>query len=163
MIALSTKPRTAGPTRPALPSHGTSSGTPPLCCAILTTFWAEALALELKPLGIHATVIKPGFFRTDCLDPRSWSVSPAQIDDYTDTAAGAMRGTAVNANHRQRGDPAKLAKALLTLVDAADPPLRMPFGSDTVRRIEAKTRLWPMRWPAGATLPHRPTPHPDGY
>lgn len=27
---------------------------------------------------------------------------------------------------------------LMTVVDAADPPLRMPFGSDTVRRIETK-------------------------
>jgi NAD(P)-dependent dehydrogenase (short-subunit alcohol dehydrogenase family) len=31
----------------------------------------EALALELKPLGIHATVIEPGLFRTDFLDASS--------------------------------------------------------------------------------------------
>ena len=70
----------------------------------------EALALELKPLGIYATVIEPGFFRTDFLDPRSLFVSPAHIDDYTDTAAGAMRSTVVNANHRQPGDPARLVR-----------------------------------------------------
>ena len=97
----------------------------------------EALALELKPLGIHATVIEPGFFRTDFLDARSLSVSPSQIDDYAETA-GAMRSFAATANHAQPGDPAKLARALLTLVDAGDPPLRMPFGSDAVRRIETK-------------------------
>jgi NAD(P)-dependent dehydrogenase (short-subunit alcohol dehydrogenase family) len=97
----------------------------------------EALALELKPLGIHATVIEPGFFRTDFLDARSLSVSPSQIDDYAETA-GAMRSFAATANHAQPGDPAKLARALMTVVDAADPPLRMPFGSDTVRRIETK-------------------------
>jgi NAD(P)-dependent dehydrogenase (short-subunit alcohol dehydrogenase family) len=97
----------------------------------------EALALELKPLGIHATVIEPGFFRTDFLDARSLSVSPSQIDDYADTA-GAMRNFAATANHAQPGDPAKLARALMTVVDAANPPLRMPFGSDTVRRIETK-------------------------
>ena len=33
---------------------------------------------------------------------------------------------------------AKRARALMTVVDAADPPLRMPFGGDTVRRIETK-------------------------
>jgi NAD(P)-dependent dehydrogenase (short-subunit alcohol dehydrogenase family) len=97
----------------------------------------EALVLELKPLGIHATVIEPGFFRTDFLDARSLSVSPSQIGDYTDTV-GAARNFAATANHAQPGDPAKLAAALMTLVDAADPPLRMPFGSDTVRRIEEK-------------------------
>jgi NAD(P)-dependent dehydrogenase (short-subunit alcohol dehydrogenase family) len=97
----------------------------------------EALVLELKPLGIHATVIEPGFFRTDFLDARSLSVSPSQIGDYADTV-GAARNFAATANHAQPGDPAKLAAALMTLVDAADPPLRMPFGSDTVRRIEEK-------------------------
>ncbi len=97
----------------------------------------EALALELKPLGIRATVIEPGFFRTDFLDARSLSVSPSQIADYADTA-GAMRSFAASANHAQPGDPAKLARAIMTIVDAADPPLRMPFGRDTVRRIETK-------------------------
>ena len=97
----------------------------------------EALALELKPLGIRATVIEPGFFRTDFLDARSLSVSPSQIPDYADTA-GAMRSFAAGANHAQPGDPAKLARAILQVVDADDPPMRMPFGSDAVRRIETK-------------------------
>jgi NAD(P)-dependent dehydrogenase (short-subunit alcohol dehydrogenase family) len=57
----------------------------------------EALKLELRPLGIHATVIEPGFFRTDFLDARSLSVSPSQIDDYADTAC-AMRSFAANAS-----------------------------------------------------------------
>lgn len=100
----------------------------------------EALAIELKPLGIHVTVIEPGFFRTDFLDARSLSVSPPRIDDYAETA-GAMRNFAATANHAQPGDPGKLAQALMILVDAVDPPLRMPFGSDTVRRIEAKNVL----------------------
>ena len=97
----------------------------------------EALALELKPLGIHATVIEPGFFRTDFLDARSLSVSPSQIADYADTV-GAMRSFAAGANHAQPGDPAKLAQAILQVVDSDDLPMRMPFGTDTVRRIETK-------------------------
>lgn len=97
----------------------------------------EALAIELKPLGIHATVIEPGLFRTDFLDGSSLKVCSAQIGDYAGTA-GATRNFAVATNHAQPGDPAKLARALMTVVDADEPPLRMPFGSDTVRRIEAK-------------------------
>ena len=97
----------------------------------------EAIAIELKPLGIHATVVEPGFFRTDFLDARSLSTSPHAIADYSATS-GAMRDHARAANHAQPGDPAKLAKAMLKLVDMTEPPLRMPFGSDTVRRIEEK-------------------------
>jgi len=98
---------------------------------------SEALALELAPLGIHVTVIEPGFFRTDFLDGTSLAVSAPRIADYADTS-GATRNRAEAANHAQPGDPAKLAKAVLKLVDAENPPLRMPFGSDTVQRIEAK-------------------------
>jgi len=97
----------------------------------------EALAIELKPLGIYATIIEPGFFRTDFLDGQSLAVSPAQIPDYHETA-GAMRNFAAGANHAQPGDPAKLAAALMVLVDQPEPPVRMPFGSDTIKRIEAK-------------------------
>jgi hypothetical protein len=41
-------------------------------------------------------------------------------------------------NHGQRGDPSKLASAFITLVNAKEPPLRLPLGSDTVERIENK-------------------------
>jgi NAD(P)-dependent dehydrogenase (short-subunit alcohol dehydrogenase family) len=97
----------------------------------------EALVLELKPLGIRATVIEPGFFRTDFLDASSLTTSGTSIADYADTV-GVMRQFAAGANHAQPGDPAKLARAILRVVDADDPPTRMPFGSDTVRRIEGK-------------------------
>ena len=97
----------------------------------------EALAIELKPLGIHATVVEPGFFRTDFLDSSPLAVSPTVIPDYEETV-GAMRNFAVRANHAQPGDPAKLAKAMLALVNTPEPPVRMPFGSDTVARIEEK-------------------------
>lgn len=64
-------------------------------------------------------------------------MSEAIIPDNAGTA-GAMRRFATNANHTQPGDPAKLVRALLEIVDAKDPPTRMPCGGDAVRRIEAK-------------------------
>jgi NAD(P)-dependent dehydrogenase (short-subunit alcohol dehydrogenase family) len=100
----------------------------------------EALALELGPLGIRATVIEPGFFRTDFLDARSLSVSSVEIPDYAETA-GAIRHFAAGANHTQPGDPDKLAKGVLRIVDVEEPPMRMPFGSDALQRIEAKNAI----------------------
>jgi len=98
---------------------------------------SEALAAELAPLGVKITVVEPGYFRTDFLDSRSLTVSPHRIADY-DASAGATRQRAADANHAQPGDPAKLAKALVTLAALPEPPFRMPFGSDTVAAIEAK-------------------------
>ena len=45
---------------------------------------------------------------------------------------------AAEANHNQPGDPAKLAAVLVAFVEAPDPPVRLPLGSDTVARIEAE-------------------------
>jgi NAD(P)-dependent dehydrogenase (short-subunit alcohol dehydrogenase family) len=98
---------------------------------------SEALHAELAPLGIHVTVIEPGYFRTDFLDSSSLSVSARPIADYAGTA-GAVRTQATNLNHAQPGDPDKLARVIVDFADAPDPPLRLPLGSDTVAAIEAK-------------------------
>jgi len=98
---------------------------------------SEALHSELAPLGIHVTAVEPGYFRTDFLDARSLSASTARISDYNSTA-GHVREVAGDLNHMQSGDPEKLAKVLVEFVDAQDPPVRLPLGSDTIRAIETK-------------------------
>jgi NAD(P)-dependent dehydrogenase (short-subunit alcohol dehydrogenase family) len=97
----------------------------------------ESLALELQPLGIYATVVEPGAFRTDFLDAKSLVVSPRTIADYSETS-GAMRTFAADVNHAQPGDPAKLADTLIDFIDVPNPPVRLPLGSDTVAAIEGK-------------------------
>ncbi|MGF6855738.1 oxidoreductase [Paraburkholderia sp. CI3] len=97
----------------------------------------EALHAELRPLGIHATVVEPGYFRTDFLDASSLVVAPEVIDDYDETS-GAVRRKAMQLNHNQPGDPTRLAAAMIALVDAASPPLRLPLGTDTLAAIAAK-------------------------
>jgi NAD(P)-dependent dehydrogenase (short-subunit alcohol dehydrogenase family) len=97
----------------------------------------EALHAELKPLGIHATVVEPGYFRTDFLDTSSLVVAREVIADY-DATSGNVRRIAANLNHNQPGNPAKLAAAMIDLVDAQTPPLRLPLGTDTLKAIADK-------------------------
>jgi NAD(P)-dependent dehydrogenase (short-subunit alcohol dehydrogenase family) len=97
----------------------------------------EALHAELAPLGIHATVIEPGFFRTDFLDSSSLVETANRISDYADTV-GKMREFAAGHNHQQPGDPAKLAQAIVQLANTPQPPVRLPLGTDTLKRIAEK-------------------------
>jgi hypothetical protein len=99
----------------------------------------EALALELAPLGVRATVVEPGFFRTDFLDTSSLIKTAVEYPEYSETV-GQMRALMAGANHQQPGDPKKFALAMLKLADSDTPPVRLPIGSDTVAKIGAKNR-----------------------
>jgi NAD(P)-dependent dehydrogenase (short-subunit alcohol dehydrogenase family) len=100
----------------------------------------ESLDYELKPLGVRATTVEPGFFRTDFLDSASLVSTRLSLPEYADTV-GAMRDFAAAANHAQPGDPAKLSQAILKLADSENPPLRLPLGSDTVDKLIEKNRF----------------------
>jgi NAD(P)-dependent dehydrogenase (short-subunit alcohol dehydrogenase family) len=97
----------------------------------------EALHAELAPLGIHATTVEPGYFRTEFLDSASLTVSPRILADYAGTA-GQVREAAKRINLNQPGDPVRLAQALLAVVDSPTPPLRLPLGTDTLQVIRDK-------------------------
>ena len=97
----------------------------------------EALHGELAPLGIHATVVEPGYFRTNFLDGSSLRPSAVQIPDYDETV-GKIRDVAAGLSYQQPGDPTKLAPAILEIVNAAEPPLRLPLGTDTLQTIAEK-------------------------
>lgn len=97
----------------------------------------ETMAKELAPLGIHATTVAPGFFRTEFLDQSSLIRTTNVIDDYHETV-GAMRDFATQVNKKQPGDPLKLAKAFIQLVDAPNPPVHLPLGNDTLQMFGEK-------------------------
>jgi NAD(P)-dependent dehydrogenase (short-subunit alcohol dehydrogenase family) len=97
----------------------------------------EALSAELAPLGIHATIVEPGYFRTDFLDSSSLEATKERISDYAETV-GRMREFAAGRNHQQPGDPKKLAQAFIQLANQSEPPVRLPLGTDTLTRIAEK-------------------------
>lgn len=99
--------------------------------------FTEAMALELTPLGIHATAVEPGYFRTNFLDTTSLSRTANIIEDYAETV-GEMRNMATQVNKKQPGDPKKLAQALIKLAYAENPPVHLPLGKDTLQDYREK-------------------------
>lgn len=99
----------------------------------------ESLAAEVGQFGISTTIVVPGFFRTELLTPASTSWAERSIDDY---AAQTAQNKAAwdGMDGRQPGDPAKLAAALVPLVDADEPPARWVAGADAVQAVEGKAR-----------------------
>ncbi len=98
----------------------------------------EALAQELISLNIKATVVAPGFFRTNFLDQSSLTRTNNIIDDYNETV-GKTRDLATDKNHKQVGDPTKLAQALVQIANSKNPPLHLLLGRDTIDRFKEKT------------------------
>jgi NAD(P)-dependent dehydrogenase (short-subunit alcohol dehydrogenase family) len=101
--------------------------------------FSEALANELKPLGIWVTIVEPGYFRTDFLDASSLDTEQTVIADYESTA-GVMRAHATDVNHAQPGDPVKAAAAIVDIASAANPPVHLLLGADCVAMAEAKIK-----------------------
>ncbi|NUP08926.1 MAG: SDR family NAD(P)-dependent oxidoreductase [Polyangiaceae bacterium] len=97
---------------------------------------SEALHDEVAPLGIAVTIIEPGYFRTEFLESKS-VVETKDIGDYADTV-GKVRDFAKDVSQKQPGDPKRLARAVVDVVNAKHPPLRLALGADCVEAIEEK-------------------------
>jgi len=99
--------------------------------------WMESLAPGIEPFGIHATVVNPGFFRTELLTEQSTSYATGTIGDYAERNT-SQREFWEGMNGKQGGDPAKLAQALLTITDLEQPPFRFVAGADAIAQAEEK-------------------------
>jgi NAD(P)-dependent dehydrogenase (short-subunit alcohol dehydrogenase family) len=92
-----------------------------------------ALQKEVGPLGIHVITVEPGGFRTDFAG-RSLTQSSTEIGDYADTS-GKRRKENDTTDGTQPGDPDKAAQALITAVEAEEPPTFLLLGSDAHQAI----------------------------
>ena len=122
--------------------------------------WMEALSSEVAPYGIMTTIVEPGFFRTKLLEKESAILPALSIPDYADRTRQILP-IWEEMNGKQAGDPAKLGRALVTLLDLPEPPFRWVAGADAVGAVSEKANL--LREQASAflelstTLDHEPT------
>lgn len=101
--------------------------------------WMESLRYDAEPYNIRTTVVEPGFFRTELLVDASTTWPEPTIADYAERTTATIAAWK-SMNGQQGGDPAKLARALLTIADQTEPPLRFVAGADAIEGVEAKAR-----------------------
>ncbi len=86
--------------------------------------FSQALAAEVAGFGIHVTLVEPGGFSTDWAGDSAKRAEPleayAAFHEAAQEARRARLGTP--------GDPTASAAAILRVVDAERPPLRIFFG-----------------------------------
>jgi NAD(P)-dependent dehydrogenase (short-subunit alcohol dehydrogenase family) len=86
--------------------------------------FSQALAYEVEAFGIHVTLVEPGGFSTD------WAGSSSKRADelpaYAEAHANAQKLREQRTS--KQGDPQASARAILKVVDAEKPPLRVFFG-----------------------------------
>ncbi|MCW2840096.1 MAG: short-chain dehydrogenase/reductase [Aeromicrobium sp.] len=87
--------------------------------------FSQALAQEVADFGIHVTLVEPGAFSTD------WSGDSASHSQENPAYADLRRKTMEQRSSRNStpGDPHASAAAILEIVDADEPPLRVFFGT----------------------------------
>ncbi|MGC4102941.1 SDR family oxidoreductase [Ferruginibacter sp.] len=89
----------------------------------------ESLAAEAQLFGIHATVVSPGYFRTNFLDSGSLAVPKAPIADYVNVrSVQDTHQQSINAN--QPGDPDKAADVMIEVAAMQNPPIHLFLGQD---------------------------------
>ena len=99
--------------------------------------WMESLHAEVAPFGITTTLVNPGFFRTELLTEQSTNYAEPSIADY-DERRGPLLEYWKSQNGKQSGDPAKLARALITIASQEPPPRRFIAGADAIATAEQK-------------------------
>ena len=107
----------------------------PLIGFYCATKWAvealhEAMAQEVKAFGIKVTLVEPAAYATDF-------GKSAKIADVLEPYAAFREQMMARLATMERGDPQATAEAILKLVDAENPPLRLGLGSSILSRARA--------------------------
>lgn len=101
--------------------------------------FSEALRDEVAPLGIRVTLVEPGAFRTAFAGDAN--VRPDfPLDDYMPVIE-PVREYLYGSNGKQPGDPRKAARAMITVVESEQPPLRLMLGADAYGLWEHKRKV----------------------
>lgn len=98
----------------------------------------EALHAELGPLGVRVMMTLPGGYRTDFWSPRSNTIRDGLAEVYGSYPCGQVAQRSQQHVGNELGDPARLARLMIALVEGEALPLYLVGGADGMAVVEAK-------------------------
>ncbi|MHA3788401.1 SDR family oxidoreductase [Flavobacterium hauense] len=101
--------------------------------------FTESLAAEVAPFGIKATIVSPGYFRTNFLEGSSLAVPKNAIEDYKSVREVQLVHEN-DINNNQPGDPDKAANVMIEVAAMAQPPIHLFLGPDSYNLAEVKIK-----------------------
>jgi NAD(P)-dependent dehydrogenase (short-subunit alcohol dehydrogenase family) len=114
---------------------------------------SQSLAQEVAGFGIKVTIIEPGSFSTDWSGPSARHATPLPAYDAYRTQVAEARAKRVSSP----GDPTSSSTAVLAVVDADDPPLRIFLGvgplAIATADYESRLATW-RKWDEVSTTAH---------
>jgi NAD(P)-dependent dehydrogenase (short-subunit alcohol dehydrogenase family) len=96
--------------------------------------FSQSLAGEVAGFGVNVTIVEPTGYSTDWSGPSAVRAEPLAAYEPVHAEVAAMFA----ARRAGRGDPQATAAAILELVDAENPPLRVFFGDGPLAMIQAE-------------------------
>ncbi|QEM05193.1 SDR family NAD(P)-dependent oxidoreductase [Mucilaginibacter rubeus] len=99
--------------------------------------FTEALSAEAKSLGVTATIVYPGYFKTNFLLQGSLRTAAKPINDYKEARdLEVIHNEQVIGN--QPGDPENAALAFIEVAEMQERPLHLFLGSDSLGMAQNK-------------------------
>jgi len=112
---------------------------------------SQSLVAEVRDLGIKVTIVEPTGYTTDWREDSAVRAEPIPAYD------GVRAARAASVAAQRRGDPEATGPAILAVVDAEEPPLRIFFGKgplDLIRREYAQRIAAWEQWDAVSQAAH---------
>jgi len=141
-------------------SSGLGHFTLPVIGYYCSSKWAlesihESLAMEVAGFGIKVSIIEPGAYATEFGSQQSLKFA-AGMEEY----AGLKQDFFGQLQNYEQGDPLATADAIMALVDAENPPLRLFLGKHNLPTIRETYAARLEEWEAWKEVSDAAQGHP---
>jgi NAD(P)-dependent dehydrogenase (short-subunit alcohol dehydrogenase family) len=108
--------------------------------------WSECLRLEMKPYGVHVSLIEPGSFKTNIWTTGTQVTEKSLKEDSPYFSYMKKMDAHIQKGESQFGDPEEVANKIVEIAQHPNPDLRYPIGKGVKLTVLLKKTLSWKTW-----------------